>query len=142
MRSLHLIDIENLAGPEHRRIRGITWATATYRAVVEIGPMDQIIVGTNMSPKFRLAVGLMWPGARMVARRGPNGADLALRAAVDPDWVVRHGFARVAIGSGDGAFVDLAVVLKRAGVVAEVIGRRDSIRRALAAVSDRVIVLR
>jgi len=140
-RSLHLIDIENLAGADHANLDAVDRASADYRRSAEIGPMDQIVVGTNMCPTYRLTVGLGWPGARVVSGHGPDGADQALLAAVDPAWVIARGFARVVIGSGDGCFAELGAVLKHAGVAVHVIGRAHHTHSSLWAASHRVITL-
>lgn len=140
-RSLHLIDIENLAGADHASLAAVVDASVSYRRSAEIGPMDQIIIGTNMNPEYRLNVGLAWPGARVVSGHGPNGADQALLAAVDSDWVVERGFARVVIGSGDGCFAALATILKRAGVIVQVIGRARAMHSSLWPASHGVLAL-
>jgi hypothetical protein len=140
-RSLHIIDIENLTGAEHTNLDAVLSASGIYRHSVEMGPMDQIIVGTNMSPDYRLTVGLEWPGARVVSGHGPNGADQALLAAVEPAWVIRRGFARVVIGSGDGCFAALGTILKRAGVVVHVIGRARAMHSSLWPASHHILAL-
>ena len=140
-RSLHLIDIENLAGADHASLEAVFDASASYRRSAEIGQMDQIIIGTNMSPNYRLTVGLQWPDAQVVSGHGPNGADQAILAAVDPAWVIQRGFARVVIGSGDGCFAALGTILKRAGVVVQVIGRARAMHSSLWLASHRVLAL-
>lgn len=140
-RSLHIIDIENLAGTEHANIEAIAVTSTNYRSSTRIGPMDQIVVGTNMDPTYRLTVGLEWPGAQVVSGHGPNGSDHALLTAVDPTWVVDRGFERVVIGSGDRCFASLGTTLKRAGVVVQVIARAHETHCSLWPASHRVVAL-
>jgi hypothetical protein len=137
-RTLHLIDIENLTGADHLDLRSVARASAAYRRRANIGPLDLAVIGTNMNPLYRLTVGLEWPGARIVSGHGHDGADKALLAAANPEWVVDRGFDRVVIGSGDRAFAALAATLADAGVRVQVIGCWGSVHTSLRATATQV----
>jgi hypothetical protein len=140
-RTFHLIDIENLVDHELPDELAIRQAIATYRDCVEIGPDDQVLIGTNMSPLYRLNVGLAWPGGRVVAGHGPDGADRAMLEAIDPSWLICRGFDRIVVGSGDHCFAPLARHLKRAGLTVEVVGRSHEIHWSLWPASHLVTAL-
>jgi hypothetical protein len=114
-RTLHLIDIDNLVGADHRNPTAISAAGDVYRRLAPVVPGDQVIVACDRAPMKRLSVGLAWPGARVVAGVGPSGADLALSdAAADARWIADR-FDAVVIGSGDGHFAQLARSLRWSG---------------------------
>jgi hypothetical protein len=140
-RSFHIVDIENLAGPGHADLKAVTHASAAYKLRARIGAADHVVVGTNMDAVYRLTVGLAWPGARVVSGQGANGADRALLDAVNPAWIMRRGFDRVVIGSGDRCFASLGTTLKRAGVTVHVVGRPHEIHCSLWPASHLVLPL-
>src|SRR5438874_1457935 len=82
-RTLHLVDLENLAGEARFDPAALAGTIEAYRASVSFRPGDHVVVGCDR----RLAVlaGAVWPGARLVVGSGPDGADHALLAAADPD---------------------------------------------------------
>src|SRR5687767_1286085 len=104
-RTLHLLDLENLAGsPAPGRAR-LDLVAAAYRATMPVRDNDHVAVASDV--RTALEAGLAWPGARLLAGRGPDGADRALLGATDPAWAATH-YDRVVIGSGDHAFAPLA----------------------------------
>src|SRR6266568_4880378 len=75
-RTLHLVDIENLAGtglPAEWEVAGVR---QEYGTRVGVGPIDQVVIGCNH--KALPATGHGWPGARYLVRSGPDGADTEL----------------------------------------------------------------
>lgn len=71
------------------------------------------------------------PGVRLMAREGPDGADLALLDEVrDYKWVAER-FHRIVIGSGDGIFAELAAALTGLGVHVGVVSRPDALSFSL-----------
>lgn len=137
-RTLHLIDIENLAGAT-RDLAGLVAAGEAYRRSIEVRPDDHVVVGCDAS--ILLAAHLVFPGARVVPGRGPDGADRALLACEHPDDIAAR-YDRVVIGSGDGAFCGLVWELRRRGVAVCVASRRKALSRDLRRAAGLVIDLR
>ncbi|RCG32727.1 NYN domain-containing protein [Sphaerisporangium album] len=135
-RAMHLLDIENLVGAPHPTTCEVEEVMTVYEMVVPIGEMDQYMVAVN--PSALVAVGIAFPGVRLLTRPGPDGADQALGETAHDDRIDLR-FERVVIGSGDGYFVDLARWLAEAGLHVTVVSRPGSLSRRLsAAVSDVV----
>jgi hypothetical protein len=138
VRGLHLIDIENLVGrglPSLAEIRGVQDG---YAERLTFGALDQVVVASSRLTLVNAGVG--WPKARYRARSGRNGADSEL---LDVLWNERvaERFARVVIGSGDGAFADAAGSLTRAGVQVTVVSLRDHLSGRLRHAASDVIYL-
>lgn len=138
-RSLYLLDTENLTGMPAPTEPALVEARRAVERVAPTGVGDLVIVGAS-SGGGALRSGLAWAGARVVLRRGKDGADLALIDAAEPDFVSER-FERLVIGSGDGAFTDHAAAVARRGVHVVVLTRRDALapRLALAAHEVRFI---
>jgi len=138
-RTLHLIDIENLAGtarPDRHQVRALY---AMYCLRVGLGAMDQVVVASS-ELTIRNA-GHCWPGARCLVRSGPDGADLELLAVIEQERVAER-FTHVAIASGDGIFTSAAAGLAAAGCQVTVVSRRAGLSRRLALLAaSRVIYL-
>jgi hypothetical protein len=138
VRGLHLIDIENLVGrglPSLAEIRGVQDG---YAERLTFGALDQVVVASSRLTLVNAGIG--WPNARYRARSGRDGADCEL---LDVLWHERvaERFARVVIGSGDGAFADAAGSLTGAGVWVTVVSLRDHLSRRLEQAADEVIYL-
>jgi len=129
-RALHLVDIENQAGGAivdglAIGVREVAVSLDNYVDLARFEATDHMIIGCN--PALAPAVLQVAGNRRVVPRHGENGADLALLdAAGTPEWIAQH-YYRVAIGSGDGIFADLAADLARLGVPVNVVGRDGSI---------------
>jgi hypothetical protein len=113
-RSLHLVDIENLAGAAREYRCSAGEALAQYRALAGVRAGDHVVIAAGGLMAFR--AGHLWAGARVVAARGLNGADLALINEVGDPEAVAARFDRVVIGSGDGIFVESITALRRLGI--------------------------
>ena len=120
-RTLHLVDIENLAGGSAADAAVVAEAVERYRRTIAVTDDDHVIVGSG--PTLAVTAGRAWPGARLVLGRGVDGADRALLEATDPAFVAAR-FDRVVIGSGDHAFAPLVAELRRRGT-AVVVTRRE-----------------
>src|SRR5690242_19397336 len=83
-RSLHLIDIENLAGPDGH----IPEALASYRARSHFRPGDHVVIAAR--PSVALAAKRSWPSALVRCAHGVDGADLALLAEALPADLARR----------------------------------------------------
>ncbi|MCT9934872.1 hypothetical protein N5079_32165 [Planotetraspora sp. A-T 1434] len=133
-RAIHLLDIENLTASPLPTMAGVARTMTDYRQQVQVGPMDQFVVGVN--PRSLVEVGRVISGARFLTRSGPDGADSALAEMAVSDRVDLR-FERVVIGSGDGYFADLASWLAAAGVHVTVVTRSGRLSwRLYAATSD------
>jgi len=128
-RRLHLIDADNLAGSGYPTIAEVREVHDAYRTAVVAGPLDHTIIAC--SHMTGVSVGLEWPGAQLLWRSGPDGADLALLEAVGRIGDVSRRFAGVVLGSGDGIFAPLIRSIRRAGTPATVAWGRGAISREL-----------
>jgi hypothetical protein len=137
-RTLHLIDIENLAGSPCPSLGHVRWLRDLYRQQVGVSGADQVVVACSHLA-FTLA-GFGWLDARHVVRSGPDGADLELLDVICCEHVADR-FARIAIASGDGIFADAAARLAGHGCHVTVISRRRSLSRRLALAAHEVIYL-
>ena len=134
-RTLHLIDFENLMGGPQAGTEAMGHAKASYLSAVTTRAGDHVIVGAN--PALLLDMATIWPGARPVIGRGPDGADLALLAEARPADVALR-FDRIVIGSGDGIFANLAAESVHNHLVVIVVSRPESLSRALAAAAPHI----
>jgi hypothetical protein len=137
-RTLHLIDIENLAGSALPSSNHVRQLRGLYRQHVGVGGMDQVVVACSHLA-FKLA-GFGWLDARHVVRSGPDGADLELLDVIYRENVGDR-FSRVAIASGDGAFAEAAAALVGCGCRVMVVSRRGSLSARLAFAAHEVIYL-
>jgi hypothetical protein len=137
-RTLHLIDVENLAGnpvPDQLQVRELR---AIYATRVGFGAMDQVVVACN-----HLAIrktGYYWPGARYLVRSGPDGADLELLDVIFHENIAAR-FSSVTIASGDGAFAWAAAEFAASGCKVTVVSRRASLSKRLAIAAQRVVYI-
>ena len=128
-RTLHLVDIENLAGAALPSRDQVTEVQGLYVARLDLGADDQVVMATSHLAFMNAALG--WPSARYRVRSGPNGADLELLDVLQHEDVAAR-FTHVVIGSGDGLFSQAAANLAARDVWVTVVSRRDSLSRALA----------
>jgi len=119
-RTLHVIDIENLAGGSGGNAAA---AIAAYRTTVRVAPGDHIVIGSG--PTMLVEAAHAWPGARVLLGRGLDGADRALLDELDPGFVRTH-YDRVVIASGDHAFGPLVAALRALAVVVLVVVRNHA----------------
>jgi len=135
-RTIHLVDIENLAG-EPRPCRATVEALRTlYLHLVQPGPRDHVVLACNHGAC--LDVGLGWPGARLILRSGPDGADRALLGVLSSEHVEARYLAAV-IASGDGIFTPAAGHLASAGLGVTVVSRRLSLSKRLRMAAQQVL---
>lgn len=134
-RTLHLVDIENLAGAALPSRDQVTEVQGLYVARLGFGADDQVVMAASHLAFLNAALG--WPSARYRVRSGPNGADLELLDVLQHEDVAAR-FTHVVIGSGDGLFSQAAANLAARDVWVTVVSRRDSLSRALAGVAGDV----
>ena len=139
IRTLHVIDLENLASGADRSAGELLDAMDRYRSVARIAGGDLVEVAVDASAWRHVAFSLprSWRGR---FGYGCDGADRALLYAVDPR-VAADRFDRLVIGSGDGAFADLAEALTAAGRRVDVVSRPASLSRRLARAATVVMLL-
>jgi hypothetical protein len=128
-RTLHLVDIENLAGAALPSRAQVIEVQGLYVARLAFGADDQVVMATSHLAFMNAALG--WPSARYRVRSGPNGADLELLDVLQHEDIAAR-FTHVVIGSGDGMFSQAAANLAARDVWVTVVSRRDSLSRALA----------
>jgi hypothetical protein len=138
VRTLHLIDIENLAGSGVPGLHQVHELRTLYRERVSFGAFDQVVLACNHLA-LRTA-GFGWLDARHVVRSGPDGADLELLDVIDHENVDER-FARVVIASGDGAFAAATSRLAGLGCRVVVVSRRCSLSARLALAAHEVIYI-
>jgi len=121
-RTLHLVDIENLSGGPQRTLDEHLGAYRAYERGAEVRRDDQVVVAAcglvMQSLAFELPTGILQRTAN-----GSDGADRALLAHDTPERIALR-FERLVIGSGDHAFVDLALAVQELGVTVVVITGR------------------
>jgi hypothetical protein len=127
-RTLHIVDVENLAGHSRPTARELRDLRESYFGTITFSGNDLLIVGCDVG--LVLDVYATWPGARIASGTGHDGADSALLACSNPDDVARR-FDRVIIGSGDHIFASLATALIAFGVVVGVVSRTDALAASL-----------
>ncbi len=138
MRTLHVVDIENLAGAALPCLGQVREVRDLYAERMGFGALDHVVVASSRVTLLNAALG--WPHARYRARSGPDGADLEL---LDVLWHenVAERFTHVAIGSGDGAFSPAATGLAAAGAWVTVVSRRGSLSARLQFAAHEVIFI-
>jgi hypothetical protein len=141
-RCMHLVDVENLAGRGHRDPAAVAAASAEFRQTAGVAGGDLVVVGCDRTPSHRFAVSALWRGSRVVAGRGPDGADVALLAAADEERLRSGRFGTVVIGSGDRIFAPLTAALAGVGVRVVVVARPGSLAASLRDVAYEVRWLR
>lgn len=137
-RSLHVVDIENLAAAKIPRLSQIREVQNCYAERLTFRAFDQFVIASSRLTLLNAALG--WPHARYRARSGPDGADLELLDVLLREDIAAR-FTHVAIGSGDGVFAAPAANLAAAGVWVTVVSRRDSLSARLALAACEVIYL-
>jgi hypothetical protein len=138
-RTLHLIDIENLARwPRPSRSRVLEIAHS-YAELMPIDDLDHVVIACNHGAA--LDVGIAWPTPRrLLVRSGPNGADRALLDVIEHEGVDAR-FDRMVIGSGDGMFATAASQLAATGVEVTAVGPSSGMSRLLRMSTHRHLLL-
>jgi hypothetical protein len=138
VRTLHVVDIENLAGAAIPSLDQVSEVQDLYVARLAFGADDQVVMAASHLALLNAALG--WPHARYRVRSGPDGADLELLDVLLHEDVAER-FTHVVIGSGDGVFGQAAATLVSRGVGVTVVSRRDSLSTALARAARDVVYL-
>ena len=140
-RTLHLVDIENLAGAAIPSPGQVSDVHGQYAARLSFGADDQVVMAaSHLAMLNAMNAFLGWPGARYRVRSGPDGADRELLDVLQHEDVAAR-FTHVVIGSGDGVFGQAAANLAALGVWVTVASRRDSLSTFLARAARDVVYL-
>ena len=137
-RTLHVVDIENLAGTAIPTPGQVSNVQGLYLARLGFGADDQVVMAA--SHRGLLNAALAWPHARYRVRSGPNGADLELIDVLLHEDIPAR-FTRVVIGSGDGMFVRAALALADGGVRVTVASRPGSLSHLLRRAASDIVYL-
>jgi hypothetical protein len=134
MRTLHLIDLENLVGNPVASSNVVKRAWVMYREFgIGVAEGDHVIIATSSIMAKTAWFALPTADIQWRVHDGADGADRELLNAVD----LAHDstrFDRLAIASGDHYFTELALAARRAGmVVHQVIGVGTPSRELMAA---------
>lgn len=121
-RTFNLIDLENLVAGRVNPV-SVNEAWSEFTAAIDARHTDLTTVAVSRRNAAAAFFSLPANLQRVVGANCPDGADIALIASVDIDWVVAN-FGQVIIGSGDHIFAPLARRFRSAGLnVVQVIGR-------------------
>jgi hypothetical protein len=137
-RTLHVVDIENLAGAAIPTLVQVNEVQDWYLSRLKFGAADQAVLAASHLGLMNAALG--WPHARYRVRSGRDGADLELIDVLEHEDVAAR-FTHVVIGSGDGLFGRVAGSLADRGVRVTVVSRPGSLAAALARVAQDVVYL-
>jgi hypothetical protein len=138
VRTLHLVDIENLAGAAIPSLMQVMDVQDRYARSLSVGVADLVVMASSHLGLVNTALG--WPHARYRVRSGPDGADLALLDVIWHENVATR-FSHIVIGSGDGTFVSAVQALSDRGVLVTVVSRWGSLSPRLAHAAHDVVYL-
>lgn len=130
-RTLHVVDVENLAGTALPDTNAVARLRTVYEERVDLGEHDQVVIACNHLALIDVAVGWGCDKARYRVRSGADGADLELLDVLQLEHVADR-FTHVVIASGDGAFASAAATLAARGCRVTVLTRRESLSARLA----------
>jgi len=112
-RRLFIVDIENTVGNGVLGTEDVARVKSSMEAFYSIGEQDFVVIGVSHSNN--VFPSHVWESARIVLKKGHNGADAALKNVLKSERIVDR-FSEVVIVSGDGAFAEEAGSLRSLGV--------------------------
>jgi NYN domain len=137
-RTLHVVDIENLAGTAIPTLLEVNKVQRLYLARLGFGADDQVVMAASHMCLVNAALG--WPHARYRVRSGRDGADLELMDVLLHEDVASR-FRHVVIGSGDGMFRAAAESLTSRNVRVTVASRPGSLSYYLRRAATDIVYL-
>ena len=141
VRSVHLLDIENMLSTGEIEANAINAVFADYKEQVTMTTNDLVIVGVS-SVEGLLAVATSdLRNCRKLYRPGKDGADLALQEVLDHEQLERR-FGVVHLATGDGGFSDSVAALAGRGAHVIVVSLPDSLSKRLHLAAHQTIGLR
>jgi hypothetical protein len=135
-RALHLVDVENLMGGPSTGIDQMVDALERYRIAAPFSAGDHVVIAANLA--IALDAKVAWPEARLLARGGPDGADIALLEEVANVQFISTRYDTIVVGSGDGVFEVVAEVYRPLGLSVGIVSQRSRLSYALASSSSFV----
>lgn len=128
-RTLHLVDVENLAGTAALCTELVSDIQRRYVCAAGVGKADQVVIASSHYAARGAWFG--WGGnPRRLLGSGPDGADRCLLGVLDCEDIASR-FDHVVIASGDGLFSLAAAQLQAAGVSVTVVSRPEALSRRL-----------
>lgn len=127
-RTLHMVDIENLAGAALPSLRQVQDVRARCLSRLGLGYFDHVVIASSHLTLMNAALG--WPRCRYRVRSGPDGADLELLDVLMSENVAAR-FGQVIIGSGDRIFATAAAKLVSEGVWVTALSQRSRLSSRL-----------
>jgi len=137
-RTIHLIDIENLCGSSRVTPDQVAEARERYEEAVPNVLSDQVIVASSTGNLFSSSQG--WPGARLLARDGKNGADICLAEVIVEENVMGR-FETAFVASGDGDLAPFVAFMAAKGMNTVVVSRTDRLSRSMRMAAHKCILL-
>ena len=139
-RTLHLVDLENLAGDPRVGTETALRVFDDYLDAAHWQPGDHVILASNPGLIGRVMYDIPVP-ANVHAMPGHDGADTKLLACAPPELVVKR-YGRLVVGSGDGIFAARAALVRDGGVTVEVVARPNGCSTRLHAFDCRYLTPR
>lgn len=134
-RTLHVIDVENLASSAAPSAADVALIERRYRETAGVGASDHVVLATRAAAAPGAWFG--WSLARRLVCSGCDGPPALLcQTLLNED--VANRYDRVVIGSGNAALAEAAARLQAAGVEVTVVARsgRSVSKRLKFAVRD------
>lgn len=141
-RRLIAVDAENLLGCDPGIASAVCWEFAIaglLHAVSFRKDADHLVIA--VAPDWAFVVMALAPSARLVVRKGPNGADLALCDALEDAAFIAGRYSEVVIASGDHIFCRSVRGLADAGVHTTIAGLPTQTSSELTASASSVMWL-
>ena len=137
-RTIHLIDIENLCGSSRVTPDQVAEARERYEEAVPIATSDHVIVASSRGNLFSSSQG--WPGVRLLARDGKNGADICLAEVIVEENVTER-FQTAVVASGDGDLAPFVAFMAAKGMNTVIVSRADRLSRSMRVAAHKSILL-
>lgn len=112
-RRIFIVDIENAVGCGLLGAEDVVREMASLEEIYSIQKSDLVVMGVSHGSNVFPAHA--WKGARIVLKRGHDGADIALKKVLSHERLAER-FEEVVIVSGDGIFAEEAEALRKLGV--------------------------
>jgi hypothetical protein len=140
-RSLHLVDIENLAGGPFTEPDAAILAMRQALMLAQWAPGDHVYIAANRWLLAQVCFVDLGFSCRWLVGRGADGADLRLLdVAADRRMLGRYG--RLVVHSGDGIFAVLATEFRHLGRPVAVVAPAGCLSRRLARTASDIRILR
>lgn len=140
LRSIHLIDIENLCATPKLSEQIVQATRAEYLNMVRPGFMDQYIV-TVSTKRNLLAAKLGWPNSRVLSKEGKDGADLLIAEEL-MKLSHKDAYRSIYLASGDGGLAAAAEGVLKQGKILNVVSIRPCLSRKFKKIGAPIMILR